>query len=87
MIVGGVVRETSINLFRNLYFCVGIFTAYVSDGTGLLKRVFVRLSKLDIYKTGLNVLSITILDICKTSLKYVEREGSMKISEVKRCIR
>ena len=69
---------------RNLY--VSVLTRAV-DGTGLLKRVFVRLSKLDIYKTGFNVLSVTISDICKTSLKYVEREGSMKISEVKRCIR
>lgn len=44
------------------------------------------LSKLDIYKTGLDVLSVTILDICKTGLKYTEREGSMKISEVKEYI-
>lgn len=57
-----------------------------SDGTKLLKRVFVMLSKLDIYKTGLDVLSVTILDICKTGLKYTEREGSMKISEVKEYI-
>lgn len=63
-----------------------VFLWLISDGTKLLKRVFVRLSKLDIYKTGLNVLSITILDICKTSLKYVEREVSMKISEVKECM-
>ena len=63
-----------------------VFLWLISDGTELLKRVFVRLSKLDIYKTGLNVLSITILDICKTSLKYVKREGSMKILEVKEYI-
>lgn len=63
-----------------------VFLLLISDGTKLLKRVFVRLSKLDIYKTGIDVLSVTILDICKTSLKYTEREGYMKISEVKEYI-